>query len=167
MPRDNRSAAKCPRPVVATLLIRAATVERAKELAALYGELGIDVTVLTAHGMTSQQRASTVAKLRAGEIGAVAVGDMLGKGFDLPRLRVAVYHDKHKPTTAIVRLIGRLARVDLAFPQDSVIVSPRDVDIYPQLHGVVRRLCEEDAIAACGSRVRRRGCVQTNHIMRG
>ncbi|WP_083211241.1 DEAD/DEAH box helicase family protein [Mycolicibacterium porcinum] len=128
-----------------TLLIRAATVERARELAALYEDFGVQVTVLTSHGVTSPQRESTVAKLRSGEIRAVAVVDMLGEGFDLPRLRVAAYHDKHKSTVATVQLIGRLARVEPAFPQDSVIVTPRDVDIYPQLQGVVRRLWEEDA----------------------
>jgi superfamily II DNA or RNA helicase len=128
-----------------TLLIRAATVDRATELAVLYTDFGIEVTVLTSHGVTPQQRESTVAKLRTGEIRALAVVDMLGEGFDLPRLRVAAYHDKHKSAAATVQLIGRLARVEPAFPQDSVIVTPRDVDIYPQLQGVVRRLWEEDA----------------------
>ncbi|WP_081346479.1 DEAD/DEAH box helicase [Mycobacteroides chelonae] len=128
-----------------TLMIRAATVDRANELAALYGKFGINVTVHASRGMSDQQRESTVAKLRSGEIRAVAVVGMLGEGFDLPRLRVVAYHDKHKSTTATVQLIGRLARVEPAYPQESVLVTPRDVDIYPQLQGVVRRLWEEDA----------------------
>jgi len=128
-----------------TLLVRAATIKRADELAELYAEYGLEVTVLASRGMSAQQRASTVEKLRAGEIRAVAVVDMLGEGFDLPRLRIAAYHDKHKSTAATVQLIGRLARVEPAYPQDSVVVTPRDVDIYPQLQGVVRQLWEEDA----------------------
>ncbi|QQG96741.1 DEAD/DEAH box helicase family protein [Mycobacteroides chelonae] len=127
-----------------TLMIRAATVGRANELATLYGEFGIDVTVLTSR-MAPQLRELTVAKLRAGEISAVAVVDMLGEGFDLPRLRIAAYHDKHKSTVSTVQLIGRLARVEPAYPQESVIITPRDVNVYPQLQGVVRRLWEEDA----------------------
>jgi hypothetical protein len=59
-----------------TLLIRASTIARAKELAALYSDLGLEVTVLASRGMTSQQRDSTIAKLHAGEIRAVAVVDI-------------------------------------------------------------------------------------------
>jgi hypothetical protein len=69
---------------------------------------------------------------------------MLGEGFDLPRLRLVAYHDKHKSMPATVQLIGRLARVSEEFPQGSVLVTVGDADVYPELQGVVRRLYEED-----------------------
>ncbi|PQD99901.1 helicase [Mycobacterium sp. EPG1] len=128
-----------------SLIVRAANIERAKELQALYAELGLHVPVLASRGMTSHERATTIERLRSGEIRGVTVVDMLGEGFDLPRLRVAAYHDKHKSTVATVQLIGRLARVEAEFPQESVIFTPRDVDVYPELKGVVRQLWEEDA----------------------
>jgi helicase-like protein len=127
------------------LIVRAATIERANELSPLYAEFGLDVPVLASRGMTAQQRTKTIEELRRGVIRGVVVVDMLGEGFDLPRLRVAAYHDKHKSTVATVQLIGRLARVEEQFPQESVIVTPRDIDIYPQLQGVVRQLWAEDA----------------------
>jgi len=136
---------KAPEHATSALLIRAATTERAYSLARLYADFGVDVTVLTSRGATSAQRTAIVEKLRSGEISAVAVVGMLGEGFDLPRLRVAAYHDKHKSTAATVQLIGRLARVEDTYPQDSVIVTPRDLDIFPQLQGVVRQLWAEDA----------------------
>jgi superfamily II DNA or RNA helicase len=134
-----------PEHATSALLIRAATTERAHALAALYADFGVDVAVLTSRGMTTAQRTAIVDKLRIGEINAVAVVGMLGEGFDLPRLRIAAYHDKHKSTVATVQLIGRLARVEDTYPQDSVIVTPRDVDVFPELQGVVRQLWAEDA----------------------
>lgn len=127
------------------LIVRAATISRAKELSDLYSEFGLDIPVLVSRGVSAQKRASTIEQLQDGRIRGVVVVGMLGEGFDLPRLRVAAYHDKHKSLAATVQLIGRLARVEAAFPQESVIVTPRDVDIYPELQGVVRRLWEEDA----------------------
>ncbi|MBN7435543.1 DEAD/DEAH box helicase family protein [Mycobacteroides abscessus subsp. abscessus] len=127
------------------LLVRASTIERAHELSSLYAGLGLDLPVLASRGMTIQQREMTKEQLKRGDIRGVTVVDMLGEGFDLPRLRVAAYHDKHKSTVATVQLIGRLARVEADYPQESVIVTPGDVDVYPQLQGVVRRLWAEDA----------------------
>ena len=70
---------------------------------------------------------------------------MLGEGFDLPRLRIAAYHDKHRSTQSTIQLIGRLARAHPDFPQQSVLVTAQDADVYPELRDVVRRLYAEDA----------------------
>ena len=70
---------------------------------------------------------------------------MLGEGYDLPRLRLVAYHDKHKSMPATIQLIGRLARVSEDFPQESVLVTVDDADVYPELRSVVRKLYEEDA----------------------
>ncbi len=69
---------------------------------------------------------------------------MLVEGFDLPSLRVAAYHDKHKSLEPTAQLLGRLARVHADFPQRSVLVTARDIDVYPHLEGAVRSLYEED-----------------------
>lgn len=134
-----------PEHASSSILIRASSIARAKLLAGLYETSGLPVTVLTSRDMTPQRRQDVVAKLRTGEVRAVAVVDMLGEGFDLPSMRIAAYHDKHKSSVASVQLIGRLARVNDAFPQESVLVTSKDQDIYPQLQGVVRELWEEDS----------------------
>ena len=127
-----------------TMLIRGSTVERAKELAELYRNLGIHTEVLHSR-LGDKRRAEIIARIRGGEARAVAVVGMLGEGFDLPRLRVAAYHDKHRSTQSTIQLIGRLARTHPDFPQQSVLVAAQDADVYPELRDVVRRLYVEDA----------------------
>lgn len=126
------------------VLIRTSSIERARSVAALYESHGLHVEVLSSR-LGQPAREKIVNDLRSGALQAVAVVDMLGEGFDLPRIRIAAYHDKHKSGNATVQLIGRLARVDSQFPQPSVIVTARDQDVFPQLRGLVRELWEEDA----------------------
>ena len=126
------------------ILIRASSIGRAEALKSLYDSLGMPVTVL--HSKLRQTvRDAIVTDLKRGQVRAVAVVEMLGEGFDLPRLRIAAYHDKHKSVLPTVQLLGRLVRADPAFPQESVLVTARDIDTYPQLQGAARVLYEEDS----------------------
>ena len=125
-------------------LIRASSRARAEELARLYGAHGVAVMVLHS-GLGETRQQSIIEGLKNGTHRAVAVVGMLGEGFDLPRLRIVGYHDKHKSLPATAQLIGRLARADAHYPQPSVVVAVRDVDVYPELEGAVRGLYEEDA----------------------
>ncbi len=133
-----------PEHATSAALIRASSVERAKELATVYSDVGLDPVLLHSRLARATQE-SIVTGLRDGTHRAVAVVGMLGEGFDLPRLRIVGYHDKHRSLPATAQLIGRLARVDEGFPQESVLVAVRDVDVYPELEGVIRGLYEEDA----------------------
>lgn len=92
-------------------------------------------------GLGTRARESLVERIRSGECRAVAVVNMLGEGFDLPSLRVVAYHDKHKSLPATVQLIGRLDRVDQRYPQPSVVVAARDIDVHPHL--AASRACRE------------------------
>ena len=100
--------------------------------------------MLTSRTPASRQE-QIIAGLRDGTIRSVAVVGMLGEGFDLPSLRVAAYHDKHKSLAPTIQLIGRLVRTSADYPQPSVLVSARDIDVFPSLQGAVRDLYEEDA----------------------
>lgn len=133
-----------PEHATSTLMVRAATRARATELAELYSSLGLKIDVVHSN-MSRQAVSDIVAALRAGDSPGVAVVGMLVEGFDLPSLRLLAYHDKHKSLPATAQIIGRLARVDDKYPQDSVLVTVRDIDIFPQIQGVVRDLYSEDA----------------------
>lgn len=134
---------KDPAHATSTVLVRAASRARAAALASLYEARGVPIRVLhSGLGRATQQ--SIIDGLRAGEHRAVAVVGMLIEGFDLPSLRMVAYHDKHKSLPATAQLIGRLARVDERFPQPSVLVTARDIDVFPELRGIVRSLYEED-----------------------
>jgi superfamily II DNA or RNA helicase len=119
-------------------LVRAGTKARAAELAALYKSLGHNIPVLHS-GLGQVQQRTIIASLRDGTHRGVAMVGMLVEGFDLPSLRIAAYHDKHKSLEPTAQLIGRLARVSAEHPQRSVLVTARDIDVYPHLEGVVRR----------------------------
>lgn len=126
------------------LLVRAQNLRRVHQLAERYQRRGVDIEVLTSR-LSEANQVRLIRRLNNGELRAVAVVGMLGEGFDLPRLRLVAYHDKHKSMPATVQMIGRLARVSDEFPQESVLLTVDDADVYPELVGVVRELYREDA----------------------
>lgn len=133
-----------PEHSTSTLLVRAHSRARAVALTTRYRQLGLEIDVLTSQ-LNDVAQTLLIRRLQRGELRAVAVVGMLGEGFDLPRLRLVAYHDKHKSMPATVQLIGRLARVSDEFPQESVLVTVDDSDVHPELLGVVRALYKEDA----------------------
>lgn len=133
-----------PQHSSSTLMVRAASIDRAEQLADRYRDAGVDIATLTRKTPASEYESIT-GRLRDGTLRAVAVVGMLGEGYDLPRLRLVGYHDKHKSLPATVQLVGRLARVSDDFPQPSVLVTVNDGDVYPELESVVRQLYNEDA----------------------
>jgi hypothetical protein len=133
-----------PEHATSAVIVRVATVQRAEALARQYAEQGLQIEVLHSR-MKPAERTEVVRRLKASELRAVAVVDMLGEGFDLPRLRIAAYHDKHKSSNSTIQLLGRLVRADESYPQESVLVTARDQDVYPELRGAVRALWDEDA----------------------
>lgn len=133
-----------PQHATSQFIVRAGTKARANELAGLYKKLGQDLPVLHS-GLGPKGQTAIVDALRDGTHRGLVMVGMLIEGFDLPSLRVAAYHDKHKSLEPTAQLLGRLARVSDSHPQHSVLVAARDVDVYPYLQGVVRSLYAEDA----------------------
>jgi len=132
-----------PDHATSQILVRADSKARAADLAALYDSAGFDFPVLHS-GLGRVKQRALIDGLRDGTHRGVVMVGMLVEGFDLPSLRIAAYHDKHKSLEPTAQLIGRLARVSAEHPQRSVLVTARDVDVYPHLEGAVRRLYDED-----------------------
>lgn len=125
-------------------LIRAGTVHRASLLLALYKQRGLAAELIT--GSTAQSdRESKIRRWNDGTLKALVAVDMLGEGIDVPRLRVVGYHDKHKSVPSTMQFIGRLARANAAFPQESVLITVHDEEVYPALRGALRQLYLEDS----------------------
>lgn len=124
-------------------IVRAKTKARAEQLAAKYEQAGHPIPVLHS-GLGRARQQEIVDALNAGDHRGVAMVGMLVEGFDLPSLRILAYHDKHKSLEPTAQLIGRLARVAEAFPQDAALVTARDIDVYPHLEGTLRDLYAED-----------------------
>jgi len=125
------------------LLVRAGSKQRAEDLAVLYAAAGHAIPVLHS-GLGQARQRQLIQGLRDGDHRGIVMVGMLVEGFDLPSLRIAAYHDKHKSLEPTAQLIGRLARVSVDFPQHSVLVTARDIDVYPHLEGAVRSLYAED-----------------------
>ena len=132
-----------PQHETSQFMVRAGTKARADALATLYAAIGHEIPVLHS-GLGAARQRSVINGLRNGDHRGLVMVGMLVEGFDLPSLRVAAYHDKHKSLEPTAQLIGRLARVDDAYPQRSVLVTARDIDVYPHLEGVLRELYLED-----------------------
>ena len=99
----------------ARLLVRADTVKRAVDLAALYWEIdsGVTLEVLT-HETTKKQLEASTNRLRSGESSGVAFVGVLGEGFDLPSLKIAAYHNPHRSLPVTIQFAGRVCRTERA-----------------------------------------------------
>jgi superfamily II DNA or RNA helicase len=126
------------------LMVRAASLPRLKAVAAAYEARGAPLTLL--HNQMSGGRQQEIVKgLRSGDVQRVGVVGMLGEGFDFAAIRLIAYHDKHRSLPATVQMIGRLARVDAAYPQPSHLITVNDAEIYPELKAALKDLYDEDS----------------------
>lgn len=92
------------------VMVRTSRRSRAKELARVYEEntsLRL-ATVLGSDGLRKLK--TTVEAMVKGELDGVICVDMLGEGFDLPSLKVAVLHSPHRSLAVTLQFIGRFAR---------------------------------------------------------
>ena len=132
------------RHATSVLVVRAANLTRLKTIADAYQARDAPLTLL--HSQLSEgNQARIFEELRGGHLRRVGVVGMLGEGFDLPAIRLIAYHDKHRSLPATVQMIGRLARVDAAYPQPSHLVTVSDAEVYPELKAALKDLYDEDA----------------------
>lgn len=92
------------------LMVRTSQAARAKVLNKLYAE-HTNLKLRTILGSHSQKRLTTaVSDMREGKLDGVICVDMLGEGFDLPNLKLAVLHSPHRSLAVTLQFIGRFAR---------------------------------------------------------
>lgn len=92
------------------MMVRTSRRSRAEELAAVYEKhtsLRLR-TVLGSHG--PRRLKATVDAMVTGDLDGVICVDMLGEGFDLPDLKIAVLHSPHRSLAVTLQFIGRFAR---------------------------------------------------------
>lgn len=91
------------------LLVRTDRLDDAARLREVYRSIGIKIPVLSSR-LTDNEVDAIVRDLNAGSIRGVIVVGVLTEGFDLPTLKIAVYHKKHKSFASTLQFVGRLAR---------------------------------------------------------
>lgn len=93
------------------VMARTSSKQRAEALHALYmKKLGKYNPRLIHSGMTLVKRTEALNELRSGRSKIIVCVNMLGEGFDLPDMKIAALHDKHKSEAVTLQFVGRFTR---------------------------------------------------------
>ena len=125
------------------LMARCANKKRARELYQIYSLLAADLNPVLVYSDVTRAK-EKIEQLKAGKSKIVVCVNMLAEGFDLPTLKVAAVHDKHKSLGVLMQFSGRFTRSvgDLVPIGDaSVFANVADPDVAESL----RHLFVEDA----------------------
>lgn len=88
----------------------ACSIDHARQVRALYEEKGIRAAEI--HGnMTEDEQAVVLARLEQGTLDCVVQVQMLGEGFDHPRLSVAAIFRPFRSLSPYIQFVGRIMRV--------------------------------------------------------
>ncbi|WP_454711724.1 DEAD/DEAH box helicase [Cupriavidus nantongensis] len=124
------------------VMARAGTIEAAKALHRKYvAKLGEFSPQLIHSGMGVVARRQAVRKLREEEASIIVCVNMLGEGFDLPELKIAALHDKHKSEAITLQFVGRFTRSRADLGNATVIANVAMDDVNERL----KALYAEDA----------------------
>lgn len=112
------------------VMVRTDRKTRARELAEIYAE-HTDLRLAMLNSDHSLRYAkSVIRKLREGNLDGIITVNMLGEGFDLPRLKIAAVHAPHKSLAATLQFIGRFARTEgEQFGAATFLAIPDDIEI--------------------------------------
>ena len=100
------------------LMVRARSIPRAAELAALYTARAPEFGPRAVHdGVGKRKREAAFAALADRSCRIVICVDMLGEGFDLPQLKIAALHDVKKSLGPMIQFIGRFCRTSASTPR--------------------------------------------------
>jgi DNA repair protein RadD len=92
------------------LIAVACSISHAKEIRSLYRERGFSAEVIHSHQSAEDQEA-TLAQLRNGTLDCVIQVQMLGEGFDHPKLSVAAIFRPFRSLAPYIQFVGRIMRV--------------------------------------------------------
>ncbi len=112
------------------VMVRTDQKTRARELAEIYAD-HTDLRLAMLNSDHSLRHAkSVIRKLRDGGLDGIITVNMLGEGFDLPRLKIAAVHAPHKSLAATLQFIGRFARTaEERLGTATFLAIPDDIEI--------------------------------------
>lgn len=124
------------------LMARADTKDRATEIARVYAEDFPELNPVTIHtGVPSLERKERLEELCNRRSRILICVDMFGEGFDLPQLKIAALHDKHKSLAITLQFVGRFTRSLNTVGDATVVANIADEAI----SNALRNLYAEDA----------------------
>lgn len=92
------------------LIAVAMSVKHAKDIKSLYSERGYEAEVIHSQ-MNPDEQTAVLQKLRAGLLDCIIQVQMLGEGFDHPKLSVAAIFRPFRTLSPYVQFVGRIMRV--------------------------------------------------------
>lgn len=92
------------------LIAVACSINHAKEIRSLYQERGFNAAVIHSNLM-EEERAAILAALRNGTLDCIIQVQMLGEGFDHPKLSVAAVFRPFRSLAPYIQFVGRIMRV--------------------------------------------------------
>lgn len=125
------------------LMARCSNKKRAKQLSDLYKKIAPEFNPIEVHSDIQRAREKTEQLFKRQSRIVVCV-NMLSEGFDLPNLKIAAVHDKHKSLAVLLQFVGRFTRTaaESAKIHDATVVANlADAEVSEAL----RNLYVEDA----------------------
>jgi excisionase family DNA binding protein len=92
------------------LIAVACSINHAREIRSLYQERGFNADVIHSK-QTEDEQAAILAALRNGSIDCIIQVQMLGEGFDHPKLSVAAIFRPYRSLAPYIQFVGRIMRV--------------------------------------------------------
>jgi superfamily II DNA or RNA helicase len=136
-------------------MARTGTIDRAQNLLALYRKhLSRHAAELVHSKMPASQREEALKRLRSGAIRIVVCVNMLGEGFDLPRLKIAGLHDRHHSEAVTLQFIGRFTRVEAGLGDATVIAGVSLEDPNEWLNALYKEDADWNTLLQTGSESR-------------
>lgn len=105
-------------------MARCSSIDRATTLLEMYQKQLPRYRAELIHNKTPRTvRQRVLEELRDGKIRIVVCVNMLGEGFDLPRLKIAALHDPQQSEAPTLQFIGRFTRVEKGLG-DATVIAP-------------------------------------------
>lgn len=94
------------------LMVRTDRKARAEELAGVYSKITPLRLRVIHSGLSNRTVKGVLAELDSGTLDGVICVNMMGEGFNFPRLKIAAVHSPHKSLEVTLQFIGRFARTN-------------------------------------------------------
>lgn len=124
------------------LLARVGTKKRADEVFEIYNGYNAEFKVVKIHSGLGAREAKEIQNRIVGlDVDIIVCVDMLGEGFDLPNLKIAVFHDIRQSLPITLQFVGRFTRTDYdtQLGNATIIANLADIDVNDELDALYAR----------------------------
>jgi len=124
------------------LLARVGTKDRADSVFEIYNQFSPEFRVVKIHsGVGVREKREIQTRIINREVDVIVCVDMLGEGFDLPNLKIAVFHDIRQSLPITLQFIGRFTRTkyDEELGNATIIANLADLEVSDELDALYAR----------------------------